>query len=116
MHIHTQRPKIYKLVKFKQYTLAHLNYLQSMKNSMFDYTTDEESKYFGGEYSFLEDDEDMLMVKLLDYKLRARKASAIMSQSLQSEKKKAHRVILEQPAIKEEYVSSNHIVETDSSQ
>jgi hypothetical protein len=69
MHIHKQRSKIYKLVKFKQYNLAHLKYLQSMKNPTFDYSTDEESKDFGNESSFSEDDEDMLIVKSLDYKL-----------------------------------------------
>jgi hypothetical protein len=95
MRIHKQRYKIYKLVKFKQYNLAHLKYLQSMKNITFDYSTDEESKYFGNESSFSEDDEDMLMVKSLDYKLRARKASGIRSQSLKSENKKARKVILE---------------------
>jgi hypothetical protein len=31
MHIHKQRSNIYKLAKFKQYNLAHLKYLQSMK-------------------------------------------------------------------------------------
>jgi hypothetical protein len=75
MHIHKQRSKIYKLVKFKQYNLAHLKYLQSMKNPTFDYSTDKESKDLGNESSFSEDDEDMLMVKSLDYKLGARKAS-----------------------------------------
>jgi hypothetical protein len=47
MHIHIQESKIYKLVKFKQYNLAHLKYLQYMKNPTFDYSTDEESKDFG---------------------------------------------------------------------
>jgi hypothetical protein len=54
------------LVKFKQHNLAHLKYLQSMKNPTFDYSTYEESKDFGNEFSFSEDDEDMLMVKSLD--------------------------------------------------
>jgi hypothetical protein len=40
-----------------------------MKNPTFDYSTDEESKDFGNESSFSEDDEDMFMVKSLDYKL-----------------------------------------------
>jgi hypothetical protein len=46
-----------------------------MKSPTFDYSTDEESKDFGNESSFSEDDEDMLMVKSLDYKLQARKGS-----------------------------------------
>jgi hypothetical protein len=46
--------------------MAHLNYLQSMKNPMFYYSTDEESKDFGNKSSFSEDDEYMLMVKSLD--------------------------------------------------
>jgi hypothetical protein len=41
MHIHKQRSKIYKLVKFRQYNMAHLKYLPSKKNLMFDYSTDE---------------------------------------------------------------------------
>jgi hypothetical protein len=57
MHIHKQRSNIYKLVKFKQHNLVHLKYLQSMKNPTFDYSTDEESKDFGNESSFSEDDE-----------------------------------------------------------
>jgi hypothetical protein len=64
----------------------------------------------------LEDDEDMLMVKLLDYKLQARKAYAIRSQSLKSEKKNARKVILELPDMEEESGSSYHIVEMVSSQ
>jgi hypothetical protein len=47
MHIHNQRSKIYKLGIFKKFNLTHLKYLQSMKNPTFDYSTDEESKYFG---------------------------------------------------------------------
>jgi hypothetical protein len=46
-----------------------------MKNPTFYYSTDQESKDFGNESSFSEDDEEMLMMKSLDYKLRARKAS-----------------------------------------
>jgi hypothetical protein len=116
MHIHKQMSKIYKLVKFKQYNLAHLKYLRSMKNPMFDYSTDEESKEFGNESSFSEDDEDMLMVTSLDYKLRARKASAIRSLAQKHENKKAHKALLEQPGVEDESGSVNHIVETDSSQ
>jgi hypothetical protein len=67
-----------------------------MKNPRFDYSTYEQSNDLGNESTSLEDDEDMLLVKPLDYKLRARKASAIMSESLKIEKKKARRVILEQ--------------------
>jgi hypothetical protein len=47
MHIHKQRSKIFKLVKFKQYNLVHRKYLQSMKKPTFDYITDEESRGFG---------------------------------------------------------------------
>jgi hypothetical protein len=116
MHIHKQRSKIYKLVKFKQHNLAHLKYLQSMKNPMFDYITDEESKDFGNEYSFSEDDEDMLMVKSLDYKLRARKASEIRALAQKKENKKARVAILDLPGVEDEPGSGNHIVEIDSSQ
>jgi hypothetical protein len=80
MHIHKQRSKIYKLGIFKKKNLAHLKYLQSMKNPTFDYSTDEESKDFGNESSFSEDDEDMLMVKSLDYKLQARNALCTLLQ------------------------------------
>jgi hypothetical protein len=116
MHIHKQRSKIYKLVKFKQHNLAHLKYLQSMKNPTFGYSTDEESNEFGEESSFSEDDEDMLMVKSLDYKLRARKASEIRSLAQKNENKKARMAILELPGVEDEPGSGNHIVETDSSQ
>jgi hypothetical protein len=116
MHIHKQGSKIYKLVKFKQHHLAHLNYLQSMKNPTFDFSTDEESKDFGNESSFSEDDEDMLMVKSLEYKLRARKASEIRSLAHKNENKKARMAILELPGVEDEPGSGNHIVETDSSQ
>jgi hypothetical protein len=85
MHVHKQRSKIYKLGIFKQHNLAHLKYLQSKKNPMFDYSTDEESKDFENESSFSEDDENMLMVKSLDYKLRARKASGIRSLAQKNE-------------------------------
>jgi hypothetical protein len=40
MHIHKQRSKLYKLGLFKQHNLAHLKYLQSKKNPMFNYSTD----------------------------------------------------------------------------
>jgi hypothetical protein len=46
MHIHKQRSKIYKMGLFKQHNLVHLKYLQSKKNPMFDYSTDEESRDF----------------------------------------------------------------------
>jgi hypothetical protein len=113
MHIHKQRSKIYKLELFEQHNLAHL---QSKKNPMFDYSTDEESRDFRNEFSFSDDDEDMLMVKSLDYKLRARKASEISSQTQKHENKKAHIAILELPDADDEPGSGNHIVETDSSQ
>jgi hypothetical protein len=41
--------------------------------------------------SFFDDDEDMLMIKYLDYKLRARKASASKRDALKVEKKKIAR-------------------------
>jgi hypothetical protein len=69
MHIHKERSKIYKLGIFKHINLAHLKYLQSIKNPTFDYSTDEESKDFGNESSFSEDNKYMLMVKSLDYNL-----------------------------------------------
>jgi hypothetical protein len=87
-----------------------------MKNPTFDYSTDEESKDFGNESSFSEDDEDMLMVKSLDYNLRARKASEIRSLAQKNEKKMARMAILEQPGVEDEPSSGNHIVETYSSQ
>jgi hypothetical protein len=87
-----------------------------MKNPTFDYSTDEESKDFGNESSFSEDDEDVLMVKSLDYKLRARKASGIRLQAQKSEKKKSHKAILDQSGVEDESGSSSHIVETDLSQ
>jgi hypothetical protein len=67
--------------------MANLKYLQSMKNPILDYSTDEESKYFGNKSYFSKDDEDMSMVKSSDYKLQTRNASAIMSQSLKTENK-----------------------------
>jgi hypothetical protein len=113
MHIHKQRSKIYKLVKFKQHNLAHIKYLQSMKNPTFDYSTYEESRDFGNESYFSEDDEDVLMVKLLDYKLRARKASEIRSLAQKHENKKARMAILELLGVEDEPGSGNNIVETD---
>jgi hypothetical protein len=58
----------------------------------------------------------MLMVKSLDYKLQARKASGIRSLAQKKEKKKARKSILDQPGVEDESGSGNHIVETDSSQ
>jgi hypothetical protein len=58
MHIHKQRYKMYKLVIFKQHNLVNLKYLQSKKNPMFYYSTDEESRDFRNEFSFSDDDED----------------------------------------------------------
>jgi hypothetical protein len=43
---HKQSSKIYKLRLFKQHNLANIKYLQSKKNPMFDYSTDEESRDF----------------------------------------------------------------------
>jgi hypothetical protein len=114
MHIHKQRSKLYKLGLFKQHNLAHLKYLQSKKNPMFDYSTDEESRDFRNEFLFSDDDEDMLMVKSLDYKLRARNASEIRLLAQKNENKQACIAILELPDA--EPGSGNHIVETDSSQ
>jgi hypothetical protein len=107
MHVHKQRSKIYKLGIFKQHNLAHLKYLQSKKNPMFDYSTDEETKDFENESSFLEDDEDMLMVKLLDYKLRSIKASETRSLAQKNENKKARMAILELPGVEDEPGSGN---------
>jgi hypothetical protein len=53
MHIHKQSFKLYKLGIFKKFNLSHLKYLQYMKNPTFDYSTDEKSKDFGNESSFL---------------------------------------------------------------
>jgi hypothetical protein len=117
MHIHKQRSKIYKLVKFKQYNLAHLNYLQSMKNPMFDYSTDKESNDFGKESSFSEDDEDMLMIKSLDYKLQARKEGICNYVKVTKKwKERLARSYWRQPDIEGEAGCSNHIVETYLSQ
>jgi hypothetical protein len=65
---------LYKLGLFKQHNLAHLKHLQSKKNPMFDYSTDEESRDFRNDFSLSDDDQDNSMVISLDYKLRARKA------------------------------------------
>jgi hypothetical protein len=69
MHIHKQRSKLYKLGLFKQHNVAHLKYLQSKKNPMFDYSTDEESRDFQNDFSLSDDDQDNSMVKSLGYKL-----------------------------------------------
>jgi hypothetical protein len=58
----------------------------------------------------------MLMVKSLDYKLQARKASEIRSLAQKNENKKARIAILELPYADDEPGSDNHIVETDSRQ
>jgi hypothetical protein len=58
----------------------------------------------------------MLMVKSLDYNLRARKESEIRSLAQKNEKKKAHKAILDQSGVEDESGSGNHIVQTDSSQ
>jgi hypothetical protein len=116
MHVYKKRSKIYKLGIFKQHNLAHLKYLQSKKNPMFDYSTDEESKDFENESSFSEYDEDMLIVKSLDYNLRAKKASEIRSLAQKNENKKACMAILELPGVEDEPGSGNHIVEAGSSQ
>jgi hypothetical protein len=58
----------------------------------------------------------MLMVKSLDYKVRARKASEIRSLAQKNENKKTHIAILELPYADDKPGSGNHIVETDSSQ
>jgi hypothetical protein len=66
MHIHTQRSKIYKLGIFKHFNLAHVKYLESMKNPTFECSTDEESKDLETASSFSEDDEDILMLNSVD--------------------------------------------------
>jgi hypothetical protein len=114
MHIHKQSSKLYNLRLFKQHNLAHLKYLQSKKNPMFDYSIDEESRDFRNDFSLSDDDQDTSMVKSLDYKLRARKASEIRLLAQKEENKKACIAILELPNA--ETGSGNHIVETDSSQ
>jgi hypothetical protein len=65
--------------------LAHLKYLESIKNPRFECSTDEEPKDLANASSFSEDDEEMLMLKFLEYKIRARKASASMSEALKIE-------------------------------
>jgi hypothetical protein len=67
---------------------------------------------------FSEDDENMLMLKSLDYKLGARKASASMFEALKIEQKKARKILVEQPIMVGGCGSSNHcqLVETDSSE
>jgi hypothetical protein len=81
---------------------------------MFDYSTDEESRDFRNYFLLSDDDQDTSMVKSLDYKLRARKASEIRSLAQTEENKKACIPILELPDA--EPGSGNHIVETDSIQ
>jgi hypothetical protein len=75
MHIHKQRSKLYKLGLFKQHNVAHLKYLQSKKNPMFDFSTDEEARDFHNDFVLYDDDQDTSMINSLDYKHRARKAS-----------------------------------------
>jgi hypothetical protein len=50
----------------------------------------------------------MLMVKSLDYKLRARKASEIRSLAQKNENKKASMAILELPGVEDEPGSGNN--------
>jgi hypothetical protein len=114
MHIYKQRSKLYKLGLFKQHNVAHLKYLQSKKNPMFDFSTDEESRDFQNDFLLSDDDQYTSMVKSLDYKLRARKASEIRSIAQKEENKKACVAVLEVPDAVPG--SANHIVETDSSQ
>jgi hypothetical protein len=75
MHIHKQRSKLYNLGLFKQHNVAHLKYLQSKKNPMFDFSTNEESRDFQNDFLLFDDDQDTSMVNSLDYKHRARKIS-----------------------------------------
>jgi hypothetical protein len=58
--------------------------------------------------SFSDDDEDTLMIKHLDYKLGARKASASKSETLKTEKKKSRKVIVEEPLMVDGAASGNH--------
>jgi hypothetical protein len=97
--------------------VAHLKYLQSKKNPMFDFSTDEESKDFQNYVLLSDDDQDTSMVKSLDYKHRgrnARKASEIRSIAQKEENKKPCVAVLEVPDAVPG--SANHIVEKDSSQ
>jgi hypothetical protein len=112
MHIHKQRSNLYKLGLFKQHNVAHLKYLQSKKNPLFDFSTDEESRDFQNDFLLSDDDQDTSMVKSLDYKHRARKASEIRSISQKEENKKDCVDVLEVPDVVPDY--ANHIVETDS--
>jgi hypothetical protein len=64
-----------------------------MKNPTFECSTDEESKDLVNASLFSEDDEDMLMLQYLDYKLRARNASVSMSDALKMEKKNPARYL-----------------------
>jgi hypothetical protein len=82
-----------------------------MKNPRFDYSTD-----LGNASSLSEDDEKMLMVKYLDYKLLAQKASTIMVDALKIKNKKARKVLVEKSLVDGSSVSSKHcqIVETYS--
>jgi hypothetical protein len=52
MHIRKQRSKIYKLGIFNHFNLAHLKYLETMKNPKFECSTDEESKDLANASSF----------------------------------------------------------------
>jgi hypothetical protein len=86
-------------------TIWHISniYNPRKKNPMFDYSTDEESRDFRNEFSFSDDDEDnIVMVKSLDYKLRARKASESRSLAQKNENKKARITILELPDANDE--------------
>jgi hypothetical protein len=81
---------------------------------MFDFSTDEESRDFQNYFLLSDDDQDTLMVKSLNYKHQARKASEIWSIAQKEENKKPCVAVLEVPDAVPR--SANHFVETDSSQ
>jgi hypothetical protein len=81
---------------------------------MFDFSTDEESRDFQNDFLLSDDDQDTSMVKSLDHKHRARKASEIRSIAQKEENKKPCVAVLEVPD--DVPGSANHFVETDSSQ
>jgi hypothetical protein len=89
-----------------------------MKNPRFECSTDEESKDLANASPFSEDDKDMLMLNFLDYKLRATKAAANMSETLNIENKKSRKVLADQPLMVSGSGSSNHcqLVESESSE
>jgi hypothetical protein len=83
IHMHAQRSNIYKLIILKRFNMAYIKYLQSKNTPKFECSNDEKSKDLplltnpnAYSSSFYDEDEDMLMIKYMDWKLRARMASA----------------------------------------